>query len=182
MHATRLAPWLAPLLTGCFYAKVQAGWAPRSGQVPWAVAASAHTGVIPSAEVHPRRPFPQFDVYWFGDSTFTWSWGTFVRARGGPEQAQVAAGPEIALGLNPGRYPVAPYARLAVHALQVDRFRATWGGAIGSPLAEVGLANCMLGEDVPCVTLAAVGEYDLRFGPAPSTPHLALLAGLGVGF
>jgi len=175
-------PWLLIILSGCFYAKFQGGYAPEVTAAPDAVALSYHLGVIGTASVSLESKPVDLDIHWFGEGPFTWSWGAFARARAGREQAQLALGPEFAFGLNPGRYPLVPYGRVGVHLLQVDRYRGTWAGAVGSPLAEAGIASCEFWQDVPCLTLSAVIQRDLRFGPAPDTTQLTLLAGAGVGF
>jgi hypothetical protein len=173
---------LLPLLSGCLYLKIQAGYAPPVTEAPQAFAVSFHEGVVQSASADLRVDPLDLDIHWFGDGVFTWSWGGFVRARGGSEQAQLAAGPEIAAGLNPGRYALVPYGRVGLHLLQLDRYQGEWGGAVGSPLAELGVASCRFGHEVPCITLSAVAERDLRLGPAPDSTQLTLLAGAGVGF
>lgn len=169
-------------LSGCFYAKFQGGYAPAFAAAPDAVAVSYHQGVIGTASVTLGNEPLDFDLHWFGEGPFTWSWGAFARARGGWEQAQLALGPELAFGLNPGRYAVVPYGRVGLHLLQVDRYRGAWGGAVGSPLAEAGIASCKFWQEVPCLTISGVIERDLRFGPAPDSTQLTLLAGAGVGF
>ncbi len=176
--------WLLPLLLlpGCFYAKFQGGYAPAVTAAPDAFALSYHQGVIASSAVDIGAKPLDLEIHWFGDGPVTWSYGAFVRARGGAAQAQLALGPEAAIGLNPGRYPVVPYARLGVHLAQLDRYQGTWGGAVGSPLAEAGLVSCRFWHEVPCLGLSAVIERDLRFGPAPDSTQLTLLAGAGVGF
>jgi hypothetical protein len=176
-------PWLLPLLlTGCFYATLHGGYAPAVTAAPAAVSLSFHEGAIPTAELTTGARLRDTEYHWFGDGPLTWCWGAFARVRAGLEQAQIAAGPEIAAGLNPERSAVVPFVRVGVHLLQVDRYRGVWGGAVGSPLAEVGLASCRFWHDVPCMSLSAVIERDLRFGPAPDTTQVTLLAGAGVGF
>ncbi len=175
-------PWLVLLLSGCFYAKFQGGYAPPVTAAPQALSVSYHTGSIPSGSATIGTKPLDLDIHWFGEGPFTWSWGAFARARAGPEQAQLAAGPELAFGLNPGRYAVVPYGRVGLHLVQVDRYQGAWGGAVGSPLAEAGLVSCRFWQELPCLGVSALIERDLRFGPAPDSTQLTLLAGAGVGF
>ncbi len=173
---------LLPLLSGCFYAKFTGGYAPAVTAAPDAVAVSYHQGVIGSSSVTIGTKPLDFDLHWFGEGPITWSWGAFARARAGREQAQLAVGPELALGLNPGRYAVVPYGKIGVHLLQLDRYRGQWGGGLGTPLAELGLVSCRFWQEVPCISLSGVVERDLRFGPAPDSTQITILAGAGVGF
>jgi hypothetical protein len=174
---------LAPLLlSGCFYIKFQGGYAPPVTAAPAAASLSFHEGIIGNSSVEFGTKPLRFDLHWFGEDPWTWSWGAFARARGGVEQAQLALGPELAIGLNPARYAVVPYGRVGLHLLQLDRYQGAWDGAVGSPLVEGGLASCRFGEELPCWTLSAVAERDLRFGPAPDTTQISVLLGAGVGF
>jgi hypothetical protein len=174
--------WLFILLSGCFYAKFAGGYAPAVTAAPDGGAVSYHQGIIGSSSASIGVKPLDLDIHWFGEGPVTWSWGAFARARAGREQAQLALGPEFAVGLNPGRFAVVPYGRVGVHLLQVDRYQGAWAGAVGSPLAEAGIASCKFWQELPCLTLSAVIERDLRFGPAPDSTQLTLLAGGGVGF
>jgi hypothetical protein len=174
--------WLTLLLSGCFYAKFGGGYAPALGSTPDGVAASFHQGVIGSSSADVGLEPLELDIHWFGDRPITWSYGAFARARLGGQQGQLAIGPEAAVALNPGLYPVVPYAKLGVHLAQIDRYRGAWGGGLGSPLAELGIVSCRFWHDVPCLSLSGIIERDLRLGPAPDSTQLTLMAGAGVGF
>ncbi len=177
-----LAACSALLLTGCLYAKIQGGYAPQVTAAPAAGAVSFHEGVIGNASAELGAKPLSFDLHWFGNDPWTWSYGLFARARAGTDQAQLALGPEVAVGLNPGRYAVVPYGRVGLHLVQIDRYQGAWDGAVGTPLVEAGLVSCRFWHEVPCLGLSAVLERDLRFGPAPDTTQITLLLGGGVGF
>ncbi len=149
---------------------------------PAAAALPFHGGIIGSTSPELHVDPLGFDLVWFGDRPLTWSQGAFARLRGGMQQTQLAIGPEVALGLNPGRFAVVPYAPVGFHLLQLDRYGGAWDGAVGSPLVEAGVAPCRFWQEVPCLSLSAVAERDLRFGPAPDTTQITLLVGAGVGF